>query len=146
MKKIRMSEKGQILVLLVLVLIGLLGFTALAVDGGMIYADRRFTQSAADASSLAGAGAAADRAQADGIEVENWNCSSLANSMTAAVNTAVSQASTNDYTVYQKGTPNATEDNYVEVVCNSVDKYLDVIVVLSKNTTTSFVHLFNKLV
>lgn len=146
MKTIRASETGQILVLLVLVLIGLLGFTALAVDGGMIYADRRFMQSAADAASLAGAGAAADQAAEDGVEVINWDCTALADSISTAYSNAISQANTNDFLVSQIGTVNATADNYVDVVCNGTEKYLDVIVVLSKNTTTSFVHLFNKLV
>jgi len=46
------SERGQVLVLLVLALVGLLGFTALAIDGGMVYSDRRTAQNAADASAL----------------------------------------------------------------------------------------------
>jgi len=142
MKRIRSSEKGQILVLLVLVLIGLLGFTALAVDGGMIYADRRYMQSAADATTLAGAGAAADQAKSDGIEVSNWKCSSLADSINAAIGTAKTQAFANDFIVFRKGTEQAGPDHYVDAVCNS-DGYLDVIAVLSRNTTTSFVHLFN---
>ncbi len=52
-------ESGQILILLTLVLVGLLGFTALAVDGSMIFSDRRYDQSAADDAALAGAQAAA---------------------------------------------------------------------------------------
>jgi hypothetical protein len=60
MKPHKNSEKGQIVVLLVLVVIGLLGFTALAIDGSMIYSDRRFTQSVADSASLAGGNAIKD--------------------------------------------------------------------------------------
>jgi uncharacterized membrane protein len=48
------SESGQILLILTVGIVALLGFLALAVDGGMIYADRRFDQNAADASSFAG--------------------------------------------------------------------------------------------
>ena len=50
-------EEGQVLVLLVLGMIGLLAFTALAIDGGMILVERRSAQNAADASSLTGSGA-----------------------------------------------------------------------------------------
>lgn len=55
MEKKRLSESGQALVLLVLGFVGLIGFTALAIDGGMVYADRRDAQNAADTASLAGA-------------------------------------------------------------------------------------------
>lgn len=49
------SERGQAIVLLAVVIVVLLGFTAVAIDGGMIYADRRNAQNAADAAALAGA-------------------------------------------------------------------------------------------
>jgi hypothetical protein len=54
----RRKEKGQILVLFVFGLVSLLGFTALAIDGSMIYADRRYVQSVSDAAAFAGGGAA----------------------------------------------------------------------------------------
>ena len=53
------SEKGQSVVLLAAAFIAMLGFAALAIDGGMVYADRRFAQNAADTAALAGGGAAA---------------------------------------------------------------------------------------
>jgi len=49
------GEKGQAIVLLVLLLVGLIGITALAVDGGRLYSDRRRAQNAADNAALAGA-------------------------------------------------------------------------------------------
>jgi Flp pilus assembly protein TadG len=49
------SERGQILVLLAVGFVVLLGFVALAVDGGMVLLDRRSSQNAADAAALAGA-------------------------------------------------------------------------------------------
>ncbi|MCL4560282.1 MAG: Tad domain-containing protein [Chloroflexi bacterium] len=48
-------ENGQIAVMMVLSIVAIIGFAALAIDGGMIYADRRNAQNVADASSLAGA-------------------------------------------------------------------------------------------
>ncbi len=53
--KYRKTERGQIMVLLVLAIVVLFGFAALSVDGGMLYADRRRAQRAADAAALAAA-------------------------------------------------------------------------------------------
>jgi hypothetical protein len=55
MKRKHPSESGQAIVLLAISIVVLLGFTALAVDGGMIFSDRRHAQNAADAAALAGA-------------------------------------------------------------------------------------------
>jgi hypothetical protein len=49
------SERGQALILIVFAIIGLVGITALAVDGGSAYSDRRHAQNAADSAALAGA-------------------------------------------------------------------------------------------
>ena len=51
----RRSEAGQTFVLMVLVLVGLVGFVALATDGGMLYAERRRAQNAADTAALGAA-------------------------------------------------------------------------------------------
>ncbi|HTP00590.1 MAG TPA: pilus assembly protein TadG-related protein [Anaerolineales bacterium] len=45
-------EKGQALILIVFAIVGLVGLTALAVDGGVSYADRQKAQSAADTAAL----------------------------------------------------------------------------------------------
>lgn len=47
------SERGQVLVFLVVGVVVFLGFTALAIDGGLILSERRNAQNAADASALA---------------------------------------------------------------------------------------------
>jgi len=49
------SEKGQALVLIVLAAMGLFGFAALSIDGGMVFSDRRHAQNAADTAVLAAA-------------------------------------------------------------------------------------------
>lgn len=53
--KLQHSEKGQAMIFLVFGIIVLLGMTALAVDGGLIFSDRRAAQSAADAAAMAAA-------------------------------------------------------------------------------------------
>jgi Flp pilus assembly protein TadG len=55
MGKVHDSELGQVLILLSVGIITLLGFTALAIDGGRLYEERRHIQGVADTSSLTGA-------------------------------------------------------------------------------------------
>lgn len=143
MNKIHSSEKGQILILLVLVVIGLLGFTALAIDGGMIFADRRYTQSAADAASLAGAGAAAELVQTNDIDFVKWLCSSsiLQSSVSVAGQKAIESALANDYQDVREY-PDIGIDGQVNVTCYDEGEYIDVEVTLFRQTNTSFVHLF----
>jgi len=47
------SQKGQALILIAFGIVALIGFTALAVDGGRVFSDRRNAQNAADTSVLA---------------------------------------------------------------------------------------------
>jgi hypothetical protein len=58
------SEKGQAIVLIVFSIIGIIGLTALTVDGGLAYADRRSAQGAADSAAWAGGLA---NARGDGV-------------------------------------------------------------------------------
>lgn len=49
------SERGQAIVLIAFAILGLFAIVGLAVDGGMVYADRRQAQNAADSAALASA-------------------------------------------------------------------------------------------
>lgn len=49
------QSNGQSMVILALAFVGMLGFTGVAIDGGMLYTERRHAQNAADAASMAGA-------------------------------------------------------------------------------------------
>jgi hypothetical protein len=51
----RRSERGQAIVLIAMAIVGLVGFTALSVDGGFAYADQRQAQNAADTAALSSA-------------------------------------------------------------------------------------------
>ncbi len=55
MNRIIKKERGQVLVLLTVGIITLLGFTALAIDGGRLYSERRNVQGVTDTASLTGA-------------------------------------------------------------------------------------------
>src|SRR5262249_55727399 len=52
---VRTFERGQVLPLVVLALLGLAGFAALAVDGGNLYTEQRRAQAAADDAVMAAA-------------------------------------------------------------------------------------------
>lgn len=53
------NERGQAIVLIALAMVAVLGFAALAVDGGRIYSEKRRAQNAADSAAYAAASAAA---------------------------------------------------------------------------------------
>ncbi|MDZ4159308.1 MAG: pilus assembly protein TadG-related protein [Anaerolineaceae bacterium] len=140
------SEHGQILILLTAGLAVLLGFTALAIDGGMFFADRRASQNAADAAALAGANAAAIALDNAGIYFINFTCSATAvqNTINTAKTTAVQSAATNGFTI----PTTITNNNGVAVDCGIRDtggifeKYLDIRVQVAHTTRTSFAQLF----
>lgn len=136
MKTNEKSERGQILILLVIVLVALLGFTALAIDGGMMFSNRRFSQNAADAASMAGGGAAA-------MKLENYSggfsCSATAVSqaMSDAETAAIANATVNGYTI-----TSGTGENTVKATCIPAEEAIDVRVTITQDTDSSFAHLF----
>ncbi len=85
----------------------LLGFTALAIDGGMVYADRRHAQNGADASSLAGGGAAALYMENNYVDYEDFSCDpnnypdgyETWQAQNLARAAAISRAGDNDFTI-----------------------------------------------
>jgi hypothetical protein len=87
---IKTTEKGQALILITFVAIGLFAFAALAIDGSMAFSDQRHAQNAADTSALAAALAK--------IRGQNWN-----NTITTARARAISNGYNNN------GTSNVVE-------------------------------------
>ena len=53
--KPRLQERGQALIMVALAVVGLFGFSALAIDGSRVFSDRRHAQNAADTAALAAA-------------------------------------------------------------------------------------------
>ncbi len=105
------AESGQAIVLLVFSVIALLAFAALAIDGGIIYVERRNTQNAADNGALASVLAL---------------CSGEANVTgpaftVAAQNGYDDNGTTNDVTVNYPPVngPHAGDSDYVEVIVDS---------------------------
>jgi hypothetical protein len=135
------SEKGQAIVYLALGLVVFLGFVALAIDGGMVLADRRDAQNATDASALAGASAAAQIVHNEIVAPKPSpnDCTYsvlLSSAKMAAISAAESRSTSNGYTL-------GTDPNdYVKVTCgDSHGTFMDVEVGISKNTPTSFLQV-----
>jgi Flp pilus assembly protein TadG len=137
------NEKGQAIVILALAIVVLLGFTAIAIDGGMAYSDRRHAQNAADASSLAGAAMAALSLENNHVTYGAWDCNNfkLQNAVQSAETAAINRAANNTYTI----DTDFSDHNGVEVVCEQgvfngawVDKYIEITTYISKTTDTHF--------
>lgn len=134
------NERGQALVLIAFAFIAMLGFVALAIDGGMIYSDRRYAQSGADAASLAGGGKAA-------LDMENYNVtygkftcgnSAVLKAMSDARIAAVARAKDNSFTITNN---NISNQNGVVTVCDDkFDKHIDIHVMVTKDTDSIFAH------
>lgn len=144
MDKKRSTESGQAIVLLVISIVVLLGFTALAIDGGMLYSDRRRAKNAADTAALAGAGEVASKLQVAQLSYLNWNCSTVLNNVASSATTAaVYRADSNGYEI--DGI--FADGNGVQITCTDEygypvsRRYVDVRTGITAETETSFAHL-----
>ena len=106
----RKSERGQAIILIVFSIIGLVGMTALAIDGGNALVDRRRTETAASAAALT---AALTR-----IEGGNWRGAALA---TAKANGYNNNGVTNivEMSTPPLSGPFAGNSEYIEVIITS---------------------------
>jgi hypothetical protein len=138
------NEKGQALVLMAFAFVAMLGFVALAIDGGMIYSDRRFAQNGADAASLAGGGAGALSMENSHVLYEDFSCSDsrVLAAISAAKTAAISRAADNSFSIGA----GIVNKNGVEVDCGITnewygkDKHIDIKVDITKDTDTFFAH------
>ncbi len=134
------TENGQALVLIALAFVAMLGFVALAIDGGMIYSDRRFAQNGADAASLAGGGKAALTLENAYITYGKFKCNngSVQQAMVDARNAAVARAANNTFVITNNSIANK---NGVVTDCHdNFDKYIEVHVMITKDTDSIFAH------
>jgi hypothetical protein len=139
MKSSRRTETGQVLVILTFGMIALFGIAALAIDGGMLYADRRVAQNAVDASVMAGGGAASRIIinAGEALINENWKCDTV-NAMLkdAAIQAAENNAKLNNITI-------DGDQTYITTDCSQVvgNKHFDVHMVLTYESRTALAHL-----
>ncbi len=138
------SESGQVLVFLVLAVVGLLAFTALAIDGGLIYVDRRGAQNAADASVLSGgyriANSLEDYLMGFNINYGNWNCDQVQTIIdTWAIVEGSQQAAANGYPIEGGSSLEMTCEPGVDLG-TYIDKYADSQAIIVSEVDTSFAH------
>jgi hypothetical protein len=134
-------QSGQVVILLAISMVVLLGFTALAIDGSLLYSDRRQLQTAADAAALAGAGAAGNYLAENNIKSGDWVCDgSVIPARTAAVNQAIIVAGTNGSAITFGTGENTVHTECVGSFLDYGPKYIDVIVTITDDTKTSLVH------
>jgi len=137
MNKKHNFERGQALVLLVFAMVVLIGFVALAIDGGMVYSDRRRAQNAADAAALAGAGKIASIL---GDELfDSCSDSTVGSAQSAGIVAAKTSADSNDF-IIETGLSNK---NGVTTTCvngNGYVDHIDVHVMITNQTQTALVH------
>lgn len=108
--KNKRSEKGQAIVLLVLLITGLVAIAGLAIDGGRLYSARRNAQNAADNAALAAA-----------LAMCSSGSASTAALASAATNSFNNDGTTNtvDVNVPPSTGPNAGDSDYVEILIDS---------------------------
>lgn len=141
------SERGQIIVILALSMVALIGITALAVEGSLLFNSRRQDQNTADSAALAGAGAIANYLKE--IESGTLICGKAVgtqatilavNAVHAAV--AVDGISAAEMPKLANDTDLAAADQGFTVSCNWYGglgtQYLDVHVKMSTESNTSF--------
>lgn len=149
----RKLEKAQISVLLAIVFVLLLAFLAFAIDGGMIYSDRRHNQNVSDSSALAGGAAAAMIMETNFYTYSEFSCadpiiSDLTDgAMTKAIEFAVTRANINNFADFDD---DLTDNHGVNVLCfdgggtnnPAADKRLEIHVMVSAEVDTNFMHFF----
>ena len=136
------SERGQAIIVIAGALIGLLGMAALAVDGAMVYADRRQLQSVADNAVMSAAAKAAMALDQRAINFQSFICNSPAmiESMVIARDATIEGAVASGYEM----DADISDDNGVEISCHVVnnngliDDYLDIRIKIVAQTQTAF--------
>jgi hypothetical protein len=133
----RMNQRGQIIIIIALSLVVIMGFTALAIDGSMIYSEKRSDQAAADSAALAGAGAAAQYLKTANMSGFACGGGVAAGAASAAITTAITNAAKDGITL----TANDLSVSGVTTTCDNYNgrKYIDVHIVITTEVKPRFI-------
>lgn len=139
------GESGQVMVFLAVCFVVLTGVAALAIDGGMVFSDRRHAQNAADASSLAGGSGAAYFMRTNNVNYNAFLCgtSGTINTENAAETAAITQAGLNDYVIDSdiSDKHGVTASCAIDDLGSYEDKHIDITTKITRDTATNFAHL-----
>ncbi|MBN2258612.1 MAG: Tad domain-containing protein [Anaerolineaceae bacterium] len=136
------SQRGQALVIIAAIIVGLLGMVALAVDGSMIYADRRELQSIADNAVMSAAAKAALELDHRSINFQSFICDhpDMIASMIVARDTIIAHTAAAGHPV----DTDISDNNGLEISCHVinnaglVDNYLYMKVKITARSETAF--------
>lgn len=139
------KEKGQVLVVIALVMVVLIGFTALVIDGGITYSQRRNDQNVADASAIAGAGEAAYVMEFNDLTYTDFTCSNaiVNNAMSNAEAEAISRANENNASL----DADITDGHGILVECilddtgSYIDKYIQITSMITSEVQKSLANV-----
>ncbi|MGA9398291.1 MAG: Tad domain-containing protein [Anaerolineaceae bacterium] len=142
MRKIYPFERAQALVVIAGAFLALLGMVALAIDGSMVYSDRRDLQSAADNASMSAAAVAAITMDTYAMTYQSFECYApgVIDAELQALNAAISRAGTYGYMI----DTDISDNNGVQITCRMVsnaglvERYLDVAVKITHQSHTGF--------
>lgn len=148
----RTSHRGQVLIIFVFAIVGLVAIVGLAVDGGSVYADRRQAQNAADTAALAAAVTRDTWEKTNQASCNNFNtetntlpaCSTTPitgwpSIIDAALNAASNNGYTNDLVQSTVNVYNPPRDGtYSDCTQTSFDCHDYVEVVIQSNVNTFF--------
>ncbi len=128
------SNRGQVLIIFVFAIIGLIGITGLAIDGGIIYTDRRQAQNAADAAALAAAVESVTQQKGGASNCTDLTTPSTCGALvqTAALNRAAADGYGNDLVTntvevhippidgtYSQSSVGYNPNDYIQVIINT---------------------------
>ncbi len=142
------KERGQILVILGLALVAILGVTALAVDGSLIFNERREDQSTADSASMAGASAAAQYMKVN--DPSGFSCGSASTNAASVCAVIKAQSTALEDNVLLQSTLSGTcggqaitsysSQDKIDIVCgvSNGQTYLDIISRVSSERALTF--------
>lgn len=136
------SQKGQALIMIAFGIVALIGFTALAVDGGRVFSDRRHAQNAADTSVLA---AALGHMQGENYETKGLERADSNGYANDADSTVVVQFCNASGVTCEGLPPAADPSQYIQVVITS-DVPMTFARVLGRNLVTNKVEAIAKVV
>ena len=136
------SQRGQAIILIAGALVALLGAVALAIDGSMVYADRRKVQSAADNAVMSAAAEAAMALDQRSVNYQTFICGQpyVTESMIVARDATIARAAAAGYEV----DADISDGNGVEISCHVddnaalVDTYFDIRIMITSPTDTAF--------
>ena len=144
MKTIKLEQNGQIIVILAIAMVALIGITALAVDGSLVYNDRRQDQSTADSAALAGAGAAAQILKEHDVMEKVCGQSDGTEATKAAYQAAIDSAMEDNVVLLKN---DMSTQNGVKVTCDDDDfeqEYLEIHVMVTTETQTTFARVISR--